>query len=262
MGAQDVQADTLGLKHLQFVRSYASYFSEVASSVYKGTKARLPEQLGPTIKNFEDRASAFKPYVETAQGKSDSLLKGVDGQVKDKGFDGRQSCLLQPWISGGGSKSPKCWQLSNQLLLSLLQVDYVLKNGSSVVGDQKGFLNQKLQAQRKFHENNLKHFNSSRSAITDKIASGVNWLKSHGLNGTIGAIADNGKAAFDKYSKVLSSTWEDISKTPIGESGSLVLPQSSAAFSWFVGKGSDKGNFLLQCPKPATSIITFMMLCW
>lgn len=96
MGAQDVQADTLGLKHLQFVRSYASYFTEVASSVYKGTKARLPEQLAPTIKNIEDRASAFKPYVETAQDKSDSLLKGVDGQVNDKGFDGSHMCQLWP----------------------------------------------------------------------------------------------------------------------------------------------------------------------
>ena len=103
-----------------------------------------------------------------------------------------------------------------------LQVEYVLKNGSSVVGDQKGFINQKLQAQRKFHENNLKHFNSSRSAITDRIASGVNWVKSHGLNGTIGALSDNGKAAYDKYSKVLASTWEDISKTPIGAAGGFV----------------------------------------
>lgn len=113
-----------------------------------------------------------------------------------------------------------------------LQVEYVLKNGSSVVGDQKGFINQKLQAQRKFHENNLKHFNSSRSAITDRIASGVNWVKSHGLNGTIGALSDNGKAAYDKYSKVLASTWEDISKTPIGAAHGGVCSGLVNSFCW------------------------------
>ncbi len=82
MGAQDVKADTIGLKRLEFVRSYAAYFTGLATSAYSNTKAHLPEQLGPTIKNIEDRASAFKPYVESAQGKSDSLLKGVDGQVR------------------------------------------------------------------------------------------------------------------------------------------------------------------------------------
>ncbi|KAK9864202.1 hypothetical protein WJX84_002431 [Apatococcus fuscideae] len=174
MGAQDVKADTVGLKRLEFVRSYASYFTGLASSAYSTTKAHLPEQLGPTIKTIEDKASAFKPYVTSAQDKSDSLLKGVDGQV-----------------------------------------DYVVKNGSSVLGDQKGFLNQKLQAQRKFHENNLQHFNSSRSAILDRISSGVNWFKSHGLNGTLSVAVDNSKATYAKVTKSLSSTWEEISKTPL-----------------------------------------------
>ncbi len=78
------------LKKLNFVPEYGSKGYSVATSVYAGTKAKLPESLKAKIDGLEETVTeASAPYILKAHDKSTELLKIVDDQVRQtsKGVD-------------------------------------------------------------------------------------------------------------------------------------------------------------------------------
>ena len=229
-----VQTNSNDLKRLGFIRSYSSYAFDktysLASNVYSTGKHYAPASLEPHIKAAEEKVTELgSPLVSKLQDRSDFVLHTLDSKVSAGGLS---TCLSRPGRLVGvaprapGSRSAPGMGAERSCIApcqqhttgarrgraGAVQVDSLLVGAHHRYNNSAEQLQTSVNNQKKFHEKNLEHYNSSREAYLKRIEETVEFIKKEGISGaaklaadTVAARVEDAKqlpAYFDKEAKV------------------------------------------------------------